>query len=142
MEKAKKNLKLWSGLYIFFALYDVMGIVLSSLNGDMDVSEIPSEFQTAILVFVIAMLGGIALIKLYLGVKGWYQAEGKNKNTRHIAVAKAVFVLLILVCFGALYGVVETANWKNISDLCSSITSAAILWDYMRQAKYLKENNA
>lgn len=141
MEKAKRNLKLWSTLYIILALVDVVSLIGAYLSGDLKVANVSEKMQTAVLVIVAGLSILMALSKLFLGVQGYRQVNGKTKGTGHITFAKIIFVLSIIACVASIPNMINGFNYKAFSDLCSNLFSASVAFDYMKQAKYIKENN-
>ena len=141
MEKAKKNLKIWSTLYIILAIVDVVSLIGAYLSGDLKVANVSEKMQTAVLVIVVGLAILMALSKLFLGVQGYRQVNGKTKGTGHITFAKIIFVLSIIACVASIPNMINGFNYKTISDLCLNLFSALVVFDYMKQAKYIKENN-
>lgn len=141
MEKAKKNLKIWSILYIILAIVDVISLVGAYLSGDLKVANVSENMQTAVLVIVVGLAMLMALSKLFLGVQGYRQANGQTKGTGHITFAKIIFVLSIIVCFVSVPDLISAFNYRKLSDLGLNLFSLFVIFDYMKQAKYLKENN-
>ena len=141
MEKAKRNLKIWSTLYIILALVDVVSLIGAYLSGDLKVANVSEKMQTAVLVIVAGLAILMALSKLFLGVQGYRQVNGKTKGTGHITFAKIIFVLSIIACVASIPNMINGFNYKAISDLCLNLFSALVVFDYMKQAKYIKENN-
>lgn len=141
MEKAKKNLKIWSTLYIILAIIDVVSFIGAYLGGELKVENVSEKMQTAVLVIVVVLVILMALSKLFLGVQGYRQVNGKTKGTGHITFAKIIFVLSIIACVASVPNMINGFNYKAISDLCLNLFSALVVFDYMKQAKYIKENN-
>lgn len=141
MEKAKKNLKIWSVLYIILAIVDAVSIVGAYLSGDLNVSDVSENMQTAVLIIVIGLAVIMALSKLFLGIQGYRQADGKTKGTGHITFAKVVLVLSIITFVATIPGIINEYSYKKISDLCLNLFSLVVVFDYIKQAKYIKENN-
>lgn len=141
MEKAKKNLKVWSILYIILAIIDVVSIIGAYLSGDLKVSNISENMQTSVLIVVIGLAILMALAKLFLGIQGYRQANDKTKGTGHITFAKIIFVLSIITCVASILDIINGYNYRKISDLCLNLFSLLVIFDYIKQAKYIKENN-
>ena len=141
MEKAKKNLKVWSILYIILAIVDVVSIIGAYLSGDLKVANISENMQTAVLIIVIGLATLMALAKLFLGIQGYRQANDKTKGTGHITFAKIIFVISIIGCVAYIPDIINGFNYRKISDLCLNLFSLFVVFDYIKQAKYIKENN-
>lgn len=140
MEKAKKNLKIWSELYIILAVLDVISLIGAYLAGQFDVSNIPANMQTGVLVFTIGVCAIMILVKLLLGVQGLRQVNETNKGTGHITIAKIASFFVVLIVIGAVSEIVKVVSTTTITDLCSSIFSLIVIFEYIKYAKYLKEN--
>lgn len=140
MEKAKKNLKIWSELYIILAILDVVSLIGAYLAGQFDVSSIPKNLQTGVLIFVISVCIIMILIKLLLGVQGLRQVNGTNKGTGHITLAKVTLIFLVLILIGSVVEVIKAVNTRTITDLSSNLFSFIVIFEYIKYAKYLKEN--
>ena len=131
MEKAKKNLKIWSTLYIILALVDVVSLIGAYLSGDLKVANVSEKIQTAVLVIVVGLAILMALSKLFLGVQGYKQVNGKTKGTGHITFAKIIFVLSIIFCVASIPNMINACSYKTISDLCLNLFSILVVFDYI-----------
>lgn len=141
MEKAKKNLKIWSTLYIILGILDLVSLVGAYLSGDLKVTNVPQNLQVGVLVIVIGIALIMAFAKLFLGIQGYRQVNGKTKGTGHIVFAQIIFVLSIILCVASIANVISEFNYSKISDLCLNLFSLIVVFDYIKQAKYIKENN-
>lgn len=141
MEKAKKNLKIWSVLYIALAIFDAVSIVGVCLSGNLNSSDVPENMRTAVITVLLGLMALIALSKLFLGIQGYRQANGKTKGTGHITFAKVVFVLSIITFVASISNVINEFNFEKISNLSLDLVGLVVVYDYIKQAKYIKENN-
>ena len=141
MEKAKKNLKIWSVLYIVLAIVDVVSIVGAYIGGDLKIANASENMQMGALIIVIGLTVLMALSKLFLGIQGYRQANGKTKRTGHITFAKIILVLSIIISIASIFDAINGYNFSQTSDLWLDLFSLVVIFDYIKQAKYIKDNN-
>lgn len=141
MENSKKTLKIYGILFIFLAILDVGMFALNYFLGDfkekwnMNVVGISENtIQGVTIAFVLVILI-IALIKLFLGIRGIQQSNGTYKGKSHITIAKIVIVMSIISVIASIPGFkLETSV---IINLLGNIVTISILFDYIKNSKKL-----
>lgn len=102
MEKAKKDLKIFSNLFIFLGVWDIISFLIDYFFGSLTLENLKTMATpgVAIVSWIILIIVLIVLvaIKMYLGIKGLQQVKGNTKGKGNVRLAKVIYVILI-VCF-------------------------------------------
>lgn len=143
MEEEGKNLRIYSWIFIFLGFFDIISIVIDYLAGDFNVdTELMGVSQIA---FVIAMVITIIVfaivvsIKLFLGIRGLRQVQGKTKGKSHIVIAKIGFVIFAIALIGTIFSL--TKNTSEIKSLLSNVIAILLLYEYIKDATTLLKRN-
>lgn len=140
MEKAKKDLTIFSKLFICLGALDLISIVTNYFMGVYDPKNVPDvslDVAKAIMITAIVIAVIASLVKFYLGFKGLNQAKGTGKGTSHITISKILLVFFVIIFAVGAYGLIkDSSTWLSVlSDLASII----ILFTYISSATKLKE---
>lgn len=141
MEQSKKNLKIYSWLFIFLGAWDILTLFLNYLDGQFNIGKIAttakiseSLAQTGVIIVLVIAIA-IALVKFYVGFKGLNQVNGKSKSKGYLTILKVIlvfeiiyFVLSIISIFSGKF------NW---SDFFGTLATIVIVWDFLKTAKNL-----
>jgi hypothetical protein len=146
MEKSmrEKMLRIYSYLMFLFAAGDVLQMIASWVNGDLNSTAlaeahgVPRNLVLTIL-FIVLAIGALAFFaKLYMGVKGLNRSRGIGSGRGHITVGR-----IALVCCVILLGVDALDLISNVSgagiagwlDLAGPLANCMIAGGYLKAAK-------
>lgn len=125
MEKAKKNLKVYSILFLVLAIIQVVIFIAGELTGN-----VPSG---AAFVMGAICSGVIVLAELIMGFKGIAYANGSGKGTLHITIAKIAVVFIALGLVIDIFGLVTKTG--GVSELIISLIDLVFVFGYIKEAK-------
>lgn len=138
MENSKKTLKIYGILFIFLAVCDVGILALNYFLGDfkeINVEGISENIIQGVTIALAVVIVIIALIKLFLGIRGIQQSNGTCKGKSHITIAKIVTVISIISVIASIPELkLETSVIINLLD---EVVTISILFDYIRNSKKL-----
>ena len=141
MELKKRNLKIYSLLFLVLAIVGVVQLVLAYLQGDFNVSAIAQQTgasEQLALIVVIATLAFIAIVILleaYVAVKGVKQANGTGKGASHITISKIMMVFIIISLAGNIYYIIKgQIDWLG---LLRAIIGVLLVFGYIHEATAL-----
>ena len=134
MEQSKRNLKIFSCLFIVFALTDAVTFIIDWFNGKLKIENFTGstteEIAKVTLIAVIIIAVVAVLVKLYLGIKGIRQAQGKTKGKANVTIAKIIFICLIILFVLAIVAVIK--NTGNYYDLINYAVNMLIMYYYIK----------
>lgn len=150
----KLILKIISWVFIIIVIVDAITTVIGFTSGNLrkqmeatfeegmtESGESYEEIsQQVIDIFVYFSIGGTviaSLLKLYLGVKGINQANGKIKGKANIVWAKIIFYLSLVSVISGIMSI--TKGKQSISSFITSIVSLIVIYIYMTAAKEVVE---
>lgn len=137
-ENAKKILKIYSVLFIFLAIWDIVTLVLNYVNEKDELGALVSSgaasqsIVTGSMIALIAVTAVFSLLKLLVGLKGLRfvgggSAKGLGGLLRFLLIVE--IIVLVILLLGSLSG---TANW---SPILNSLVSVSILVDFSKRFK-------
>ena len=145
MKNAKRNLKVYSGLFIILTVVDVMIMVGNFLAKNISIDNFAKNFninENVMWPAFIATIGVIVLTfiiaPLFIGIKGLKQADGKYKGGANITLAIIMLVVNILILAYCLYALLKEDH-KN-QYFYMFIIYICFYIEYIRCAKILKSN--
>lgn len=135
MSKDNRNLKIYSILFIFLGLFDLISLAIDYFTGDL-ATTLENSTSTVgskeVLIVLAGFVALVAFIELYLGIKGLNQSKGKGKGTTNITIAKVGFVITAILLI--LDAVEIIRNGGEITSLLSDAIATILLYEYVNVA--------
>lgn len=132
----KKLLKFYSIFFLFLAFVDLIMILSNFIGGDVQklwntqIDGLSVGLAHGFIIFLIGIIVLIALIKLFLGIKGLQQSNGKVSGKLHIILAKiGLFFMGIVVIFSIID--------FDLRVLIDNLISFMVLFDYKKLCQKL-----
>ena len=141
MDKDTKNLiKIYSILFLFLATWDIISLITSYVNGQMQVDALVEQgtvsesLANGVLIAIIAITAVFALIKLLIGLKGLKLIKDDGGTVSGLMpMLKFLLVFEIIALIATVSSMFSAdGSW---SQLGSSAASVIILFDYLRRVK-------
>lgn len=143
--QSKKNVKVYSYLFIFLAAWDVVALILNKLLGEMDFSSmigangVTASIVKAAWVVIIVITAIFALIKLFIGVRGLQLANGSGKYKGMLRFLKFLFVLEAIAFIIMLISLIQGTS--RVVDILNPAASLVILGGFIKEIKTFLVNN-
>lgn len=142
----RQALKIYSALFIFFALLDVVKAVFEAIDGAFSPENIAyaynvtNEMATGVVIATITIMVIVFGAEMFLGLKGIISANSDSPTGRaHIVFAKVVMVLLVITLASQVYALfsngVSNAKVSDWLDLITPIATVVIMFGYISSAK-------
>ena len=127
----QKEFKIASIVIIALGVLDVLSIALGATGNGVIFGSLTSGGRVLIGA-LIAVMGIIALAKIYMGVMGLKYCKGTGKGKLHILLAKIgmVFSVLALVM-----SVVDLIGGAGTQDIIGEISSVCFIYWYLKLAE-------
>lgn len=139
-EQERKNLRIFSILFLILAAADVVNLIATFALGDWSVSAITQRAETTAglartsIIVVVTVVALEVLVLLYLGLMGLRQCNGKPVASTHITIAKVALVFLVLALILVAISFFSDPQ-KDWVALCTATASVLFGFCYIRSAK-------
>ena len=140
MQQTPENrLRLYGVLFLILAAVDVVQIVGMFLSGSSTMAAMmaaaggDANIVNLSLKVLAVIFSIVVLLKVFLGVRGIQQSQGKSVGTAHIKLA---WVAMVIVGIGFISNVVSLVRGQvDWVACCNALASVLILVYYIKEAK-------
>lgn len=144
--KPEYNVKIYSYLFIFLGIWDIVLLALDFFNGKLNAKTIATSANVSttlvsnVLIGIIIIVVIFALLKAWIGYKGFKIAEKKSSSNSLIKVLKFIFVIEIISLIILVTSIFQKN--ANYTEILSTLANVLIIWDYIRNIKLIKKDEA
>lgn len=141
----RQALKIYSTLFILFALIDIIKTIARAVQGDYNPELLSFAYDMPEKSALIAAIAGIALtaaviaIELFLGIRGLNRADSNVRGGKgYITLAKIVFVPIVVLLVIQVAALVLSMSGSTVIDwmaLATPVASTIIVSCYISSAK-------
>lgn len=137
LQTKRRNLKIYSIVFLILAAVDVAQLVLNLVVDDTLV-DMSNSLERTVLIVMIVFAVIVALAKAFLGIQGMRQSKGAAVGRAHLTISMIALVLSVITALLVILASIQTADlWEAVSNICDSLISIWLLVDYRKEAKAL-----
>ena len=137
LQTKRRNLKIYSIVFLILAAVDVAQLVLNLAVDDTPV-DLSNSLVRTVLIVMIAFAAVVALAKAFLGIQGMRQAKGTAVGRAHLTISMIALVLSVIGALLVILAAIQEANlWEIVTNIWDSLISIWLLVSYRKAAKAL-----
>lgn len=146
-EQTNKNIKIFSYLFIFLGIWDILLLIISYVQKQLDVdtimksitADVNKSFVTGVVIGIVAITLIFAIIKIVVGMNGLKSVSGKDV-TIHTGLLKFLMVIsyieLIITAFPLFNG---DTSLNAISTASTCFADAVVCTEFLKCLNKIKK---